>query len=96
MQYVTAEQTEEPVKSDHQYAPTSLPQFKKQKNPLTQLDGDVVFTQDEPARVKAFAFGSQEAASLLTAEAEACRSGHEGHLLRQQITVERCSIVEYS
>ena len=95
MAYVSAEQTEEPAKCEHQYIPTELPQFKKGRNPLSILAGDSVFLQDEPSRIEATGFRQQEAARVLTAEFETCRQTHAGHVLRQQIDVERCSIIEY-
>ena len=95
MAYVTAEQKEEPARGERQYIPTGLPQFQKKENPLSVLDGDSVFTQDEQTRIAAFAFDDQQAASLLTTEVEKCREDHKGHVLRQKINVERCSIVEY-
>jgi hypothetical protein len=95
MAYVSAEQTEEPVKGEHQFIPAGLPQFKKGKNPLSILAGASVFLQDEGSRVEAFGFKEEEAASVLSAEVETCRQTHEGHVLRQQIDVERCSIIEY-
>ncbi len=95
MAYVSAEQAEEPVKGEHQFIPAGLPHFKKGKNPLSILTGASVFLQDEGFRVEAFGFKEEEAASVLTAEVETCRQKHEGHILRQQIDVERCSIIEY-
>jgi len=95
MSYETAEQTEEPAKGEHQYVSPELPQFKKKDHPLSLLAGDVVFTQDERARIGAFKFSDQQASPVLAAEVETCRSNHEGHVLRQQISVERCSIFEY-
>ncbi len=95
MAYVTAEQTEEPAKGEHQFVPTELPPFKKKDHPLSNLEGEAVFTQDEQSRIATFGFGDQQAAGVLSAEVETCRNEHEGHMLRQQIKVERCSIVEY-
>ena len=95
MAYVTAEQTEEPAKGEHQFVPTELPQFKKNDHPFSKLEGESVFTQDEQSRIAPFGFSDQQAATVLSAEVETCRNEHEGHVLRQQINVERCSIVEY-
>jgi Sel1 repeat len=95
MAYVSAEQTEEPSKTDHQLFPEGLPQFKKEKHPLSDLRGDSVFMQDEQSEIKLLGFANQQIAAVLSAEVEFCRKSHQGHVLRQQINVERCSIVEY-
>jgi len=95
MAYITAEQTEEPAKGEHQFVPTELPQFKKNDHPFSKLEGEAVFTQDEQSRIATFGFSDQQVAPVLSAEVETCRNEHEGHVLRQQINVERCSIVEY-
>ena len=96
MAYVTAEQTEEPAKGEHQFVPTELPQFKKNDHPISKLEGELVFAQDEQSRIAPLGFSDQQAATVLSAEVETCRNEHKGHVLRQQINVERCSIVEYS
>ena len=94
--YATAEQTEEPAKGEHQFVPTELPQFKKNDHPISKLEGELVFAQDEQSRIAPLGFSDQQAATVLSAEVETCRNEHKGHVLRQQINVERCSIVEYS
>jgi hypothetical protein len=103
MTYASTEQTEEPAKNEHQYIPDELPKFKKIDNPLTNLAGDSVFLQDEKCRIPKLGIGEQPAAAVLSAEFELSRQPHdelsrqptEGRVLRQQINVERCSIVEY-
>ncbi len=95
MAYVSAEQTEEPAKHEHQYVPASLPAFKKQDNPLGNIQGSDVFCQDEGSKIASFKFAEDPAAAVLMGEVETCRQSHQGHVLRQRVTVERCSLVEY-
>ena len=95
MAYVSAEQTEEPATHNHQYVPQGLPSFRRQDNPLTKLGGTPVFSQDEAGTIKTFEFAGDPAASVLSGEVEACRQSHQGHVVRQRVTVERCSLVEY-
>ena len=95
MAYVSAEQTEEPAKNEHQYIPASLPAFKKQDNPLANIQGTEVFCQDEGSKISGFKFAVDPAAAILMGEVETCRQSHQGHVLRQRVTVERCSLVEY-
>lgn len=95
MSYVSAEQTEEPVKGEHQYVPTELPHFKNIDSPVSKLGGKSAFFQDERSRITKLGFFDQQAAPILSAEVESCRESHQGHVIRQQISVERCSIVEY-
>jgi hypothetical protein len=95
MSWVSVEQTEEPLKSEHHYIPTSFPTFKKKDNPVSDLSGESVFLQDEQGPVQKLGFEGQEAASVLSAEVQLCRHSHQGNVLRQRINVERCSIIEY-
>jgi hypothetical protein len=95
MKYATAEKSEGPKQSSNQYVPPGLPRFTKKAGPLSSLHGPVVFTQDEHRRIASFAFSEEPAAAVLSAEVERCRIGHDGHVLRQQIEITRCSLVEY-
>jgi len=81
MAYVTAEQTEEPTKGEHQFVPTELPQFKKNDHPSSKLEGELVFSQDEHSRIAPLGFSDQQAATVLSAEVETCRNEHKGHVL---------------
>lgn len=95
MSYVSAEQSEGPVTNEHQYIPPELPSFKKKDNPTSKISGETVFLEDEKLRIENPGFGGQEGATVLNAEVETCRQTHVGHVLRQQIKVECCPIVEY-
>ena len=95
MAYVTAEQSENPVTSERQYIHPYLPSFKKKDSPTSMLSGPTVFLQDEQMRIIKPDFGEQEASSILRAEVESCCKAHVGHVLRQQIKVESCSVIEY-
>lgn len=91
----TAERRERPKVNSKQYCADGLPGFTKTDNPTSKLGGPVVFTQDEPGRIAAFNLAGHPAAEVLTAHAESCRAGHSGHILRQRLEVQRCSLVHY-
>lgn len=95
MRYVSAEQSESPEVGTRQFLPVGLPSFTKKDSPITNLAGDQVFLQDEKKTIKQIAFSGEEAASVLIPAVEECRESHVGHVLRQRIKIERCSIVEY-
>jgi hypothetical protein len=95
MAYVTAEKSEEPTKNTSQQIPKGLPRFTKRKSPVSNLQGSLVFAQDEREQIATLGFREEPAAAVLVAEVERCRSGHTGHILRQRIEVSRCSLIEY-
>ncbi len=95
MKYVTAEQSETPATTEHQYISPELPLFKKKESPTSNLSGEIVFLQDQSSRIEAPSFGDQEGSSVLNLEFETCRQTHVGHVLRQQIKVECCPLLEY-
>ncbi len=95
LSYTTVEVTEEPSSAASQYVCPSLPKFTKGDNPLSNLKGKTVFTQDETARIDHLGFRSQPAAAVLSSEVDLCRASHTGYTLRQRIEIEACSLVEY-
>lgn len=95
LSYVTVEVEEDSSSKDNQYISPTLPKFKKKDHPLSNLKGEVVFTQDESRKIDQLKFCNQPAAAVLSREVELCRATHDGHVLRQRIEIEACVLVEY-
>ncbi len=93
--YTTVEVAEEPTSNANQYVTPALPRFRKKDNPLSNLEGQIVFTQDETKRIGQFEFQNQPAAATLSNEVNSCRASHTGHVLRQRMEIEASGIIEY-
>lgn len=93
--YTTVEQSEEPVVNDHQFIPQNFPQFKKKENPLSNLEGELIYSQEEEGAITVFEFQNDQAGEVLKSEVETCRAKHEGHILRQRVDLNSCPILEY-
>ena len=102
MNSVSAEQSETPKKDNQHCLPLTFPNFKKVNSPTSKLDGEKVFFQDNtniPAAISKFGFSEEEAAGVLSKKVDECRRFHRMNnkqvIIRQQISIERCLIVEY-
>ena len=95
LEFVRALYRETPVATVRNYIHRELPAFSKVQNPTSCLNGEVVVFQDEMRPIREFSFLRKPASSILSDEVEACRREHSGHIIRQQIQVEHCPIVQY-
>jgi formylglycine-generating enzyme required for sulfatase activity len=95
MGFISAHQSEEPETTTLTYIPNELPKFRKASCPTSNLSAPDAFVQDERGPLATIEIGEQPAASILKAVAEQCRKQHVGHIDRQQVSIQRCSIFSY-
>lgn len=96
MGYLTAEQSEDPVETTLIHIPSELPNFRKSNSPISNLAGPDIFVQDERCVLNRINIKEAPATVIIINLAESCRKEHAGHIDRQRVRIQQCSIYEYS
>ena len=96
LRYATVEKSEECLTSSTSYLQPDLPTFAKSTSPVSNLEGPVIFEQDEGSKIVEMEFEGCEASVVLLKTVEAARVAHAGHVVRQKVEISRCSIVQWS